>query len=74
MSKPTVADILKAWCELQGYDGLYHSVIECGCMLDDLIPCGSDPSLCQPGYKRKPDPNSEWADADWIIHTEKERS
>jgi len=32
-----------------GYDGLYSD--ECACLLDDLVPCGKDPSRCVPVYR-----------------------
>jgi hypothetical protein len=35
-----------------GYDGLYCS--ECGCELDDLMPCGGEGALdCYPAYKHE---------------------
>ncbi len=33
-----------------GYDGVYGD--ECGCLIEDLAPCGDDPWECQPGHKR----------------------
>lgn len=45
--KEIVADYLKA----NGYDGLYNGDAECGCDLDDLMPCEGNPCCCQPGYK-----------------------
>ncbi len=33
----------------KGYGGLYDGT-GCGCWIDDLIPCGEDPSNCEPGY------------------------
>ena len=40
-----------------GYDGLYNEAIECGCGIDDLMPCQDAPSCdgfpeeCEPAYK-----------------------
>lgn len=38
------------WLKANNYDGLYVSG-ECGCLLDDLAPCGEYCSECTPGYK-----------------------
>jgi hypothetical protein len=35
-----------------GAEGLCNPDLECGCELDDLIPCCSDPSLCRVAWKR----------------------
>ncbi len=47
----TVTDIIKAYLQAHGYDGLVSEYRECGCVLDDLVPCDQDPSHCEPGYK-----------------------
>jgi len=56
-----VQDIIESWLKENGYDGLYDDR-ECGCLLEDLIPCGGDWAFeCQPGYKNVcgcPDHNS----------------
>ena len=46
--------IAKEWLARNGYDGLYSEVGECGCLIDDLAPCGEPANLvdCTPGYKR----------------------
>jgi len=49
----SVRDIIKAYLKEHGYDGLCTD--ECGCRLDDLIPCESgdfnNPLDCVPGYR-----------------------
>ena len=50
MSKPTVIEILCAGLQAGGFDGLCNRDAECGCFLDDLAPCGEDPTPCEPGY------------------------
>jgi hypothetical protein len=43
-------DIVLKYLKENGYDGLFND--ECGCVLDDLVPCsGEDFSTCQPGYR-----------------------
>lgn len=48
-----VLNILKGYLKENGYDGLYHSELECGCFIDDLIPCNSYFGECRPGFKQK---------------------
>jgi hypothetical protein len=43
-----VQDIVRAYLEDNGYDGLAED--DCGCWLNDLMPCGGDYSRCRPGY------------------------
>jgi hypothetical protein len=47
-----VAEILAAAIREAGGDGLVYPEIECGCVLDDLIACQSDPSHCRVGWSR----------------------
>jgi hypothetical protein len=47
-------EIIKAWLEGNGYDGLYCDSLECGCFLKDLAPCGGDGiGDCEAGYQCK---------------------
>ena len=50
---PCIREIVAAWLKEHGYDGLCNPDRECGCTLDDLIPCidGLDGETCQAGYK-----------------------
>ncbi len=67
MSELTVRDILKQWLEANGYGGLYDDN-ECGCAVDNLIPCDGPCYPCHPGYIG-PSPDSEY---DFLIYgTEK---
>jgi hypothetical protein len=55
MSDPTtVPDLLAAYMErhltADGFDGLYHDSMECGCKIGDLMPCGAPDPRCGPGY------------------------
>lgn len=45
----TVLDIVKQYLIANGYDGLYYH--NCGCTIEDLIPCGACFDDCIPGYK-----------------------
>lgn len=35
----TIKEIVRQWLEANGYDGLCESEVECGCPLDDFMPC-----------------------------------
>jgi hypothetical protein len=47
----TVKDIVIEYLKANGYDGLCSS--DCGCKIDDLIPCSGygSPDMCEPGVK-----------------------
>ena len=51
-----VREIVKQWLRQQGYDGLYHPSLECGCQVGDLMPCDEACETCRPGYRRAADP------------------
>lgn len=55
----TVKEIVIEYLKKNGYDGLYND--DCGCALDDLIPCCDNIETCMAGVKGK---NGE---EDWII-------
>jgi len=44
-------DIIKAYLINHSYDGLYTD--DCGCRIDDLIPCGGCCDNCMPGVKQR---------------------
>ena len=46
-----VKDIVIDYLEKNGYDGLCNPSIECGCGLDDFIPCGEMGQNCEAAYK-----------------------
>ncbi|HUS46138.1 MAG TPA: hypothetical protein VM219_08945 [Phycisphaerae bacterium] len=64
----TVQDILILWLTDHGYDGLVSDGADCGCLLDDLIPCDAPCETCRPGY-RGPDLTGE---GDWAIYGSRE--
>ena len=50
MAKSTaVKEIVKSWLIKQGYSGLFHEN-GCDCVIEDLMSCADDPSLCKAGY------------------------
>jgi len=49
--KINVKTILSEYLKQHGYDGLYNADLECGCVIDDLIPCDFNFSECEPAYK-----------------------
>ena len=71
----TVGKIVREYLVAHGYDGLYNAD-QCGCCLDDLMPCDGDDFLmdCQAGYKRKPRVHLvEDIYALWVIGPQKEK-
>jgi hypothetical protein len=44
-------DITKKWLEENGYDGLCYE--ECGCELEDFMPCGEPSPRCEAGHREK---------------------
>jgi len=53
MGNPTVRQMVRSALEKAGYDGLCG--FDCGCGLDDLMPCGFPDAVCEGGYKAKQD-------------------
>jgi len=50
--KMTVQQIIIEYLKKHNFDGLYSSMGECCCGIQDLMPCGGDGiSNCEPGYK-----------------------
>lgn len=46
------AEMVKEYLKKNKYDGLVASHGECGCKLDDLMPCGGDYVMdCEAGYE-----------------------
>jgi hypothetical protein len=45
----TVKEILIEWLKTRGYDGLCYD--DCGCGLNDFMPCQSSCELCKPAYE-----------------------
>lgn len=46
-----VREIVEAFLRVNGYKGL--AGYECGCGLDDLMPCDGEVADCQPAFKRE---------------------
>jgi hypothetical protein len=72
MPTTNLHDIVKAWLTEHGYDGLYNSSIECGCPLDDLMPCDVPGVNCEAGYKQEPSGYWKAEGAEWIIGPKEE--
>ena len=49
---PTVLKIVKATLDASEYDGLVNSWTGCGCLKEDLAPCGEMSQECEAGIKR----------------------
>ena len=69
-----VRAIVAEWLKANGYDGLYTD--NCGCEVDDLMPCANDGSAnCRAGYKIPCRPETCPADGDcpWHIGPKKQQ-
>lgn len=66
-----VIEIVKAHLVANGFDGLVQTDAECGCLCDDLAPCNSDYSQCEPGYRGA---HEEGDAGDWAMYRTKERA
>ena len=66
----TAKEIIRKYLVEHQYDGLYTE--DCGCCLDDLLPCDYSPSDCKPGY-RHIDPDEGWI-VRWIVKGTKKES
>jgi len=64
-----VYEILKDWLKENEFDGLYSNDYECGCKIDDLIPCDMLRGNCVAGYLTTPDKMSGY---DFAIGPKKE--
>ena len=52
MTEMNVGTIVREWLIDRGYDGLVSDRCECGCSVDDLMPCGFDCiESCLPAYR-----------------------
>jgi len=63
-----VRTIMAEWLREHGYDGLWNDDVDCGCKVDDLMPCEGFYSTdncpnCQPGYLQQ----DEEAEMGWSI-------
>ena len=45
-------DMVKQWLRDEGYDGIYNPDGDCGCALEDFMPCIDEIHECKPGYKK----------------------
>lgn len=64
-----VKEIVKIYLEQNGYSGLCNADAQCGCELNDLMPCQGEVFECVAGYKCE-DPRIEHK-GQWAIFTDK---
>ena len=57
-------EIVLDYLKKNGFDGLFNTESECGCQIDELMPCGEPGIECTPGYKHAADPETSY---DFII-------
>ncbi|RLC38217.1 hypothetical protein DRH27_02825 [Candidatus Falkowbacteria bacterium] len=67
----TVKEIVKKYLQDNEYDGLCNT--DCGCTIDDLIPCCENSDDCLAGYKSECDPETCPADGDCDFHISAEK-
>ena len=57
---PCIQSIVEAYLRAHNHDGLSNPEIDCGCGLDDFMPCGEPHEIdCVPG-KRVKNGEGEW--------------
>lgn len=66
-----VIEIVKAHLVENGFDGLVQTDSECGCLLEDLQPCGEDFSGCEPAYRGA---HEDGDFGDWAMYRTKGRA
>ena len=64
--------IVKKYLNDNKYDGLVSEDFECGCELDDLMPCGFDVHDCWPGYKGPASEEQNADGADWAMYIKRQ--
>lgn len=57
-------EILKEYLEKNEYEGLVNIDLDCGCTIEDFMPCDAPYINCEAGYKKSSTENKEF---DWII-------
>ncbi len=62
-----VLEIVKAFLETNGYDGLVEEYGECACEIADLAPCGQLGHNCSAGYRTTEVPEGCEGGADFYI-------
>ena len=67
-----IKDIIIAHLIETGRDGLYNADSECGCLADDLAPCGQINLDCKSGYKHYKECETGWEIEDWEIRETKQ--
>ena len=71
-ANPTITEILKDWLLIHGYDGLFFTG-ECGCLNENLAPCGNPNLRCEAGYKTSSlhEHPENYGERAWVITREK---
>ncbi len=79
---PRVIDMVETRLKQGGWDGLYNADLECGCLVEDLAPCGDMQAECTAGHRillSREDVESgafghhgEWFDGCWAIGWKRE--
>lgn len=62
-----VEQIVREYLVANGYDGLANDNGECGCDLEDLMPCGYQDAFCEVGHKVEVSPEESEYGEKWVI-------
>ncbi len=63
-----IKSIVKNYLRENKFDGLFSNHFDCGCEIDDLMPCDEAQPECEPGYKIPCSDNCPYdGNCDWHI-------
>lgn len=55
----TIKEIVEKYLTENGFDGLCHAYVGCGCRIGDLMPCDEPGVNCEAGHEGPGDPDEE---------------
>ncbi len=67
MKEMIVKEMVADWLRAHGCDGLYHRDCDCGCHLDDFVPCFEAEYDCVAAVTGPVPPESEFEAEHWMV-------